>query len=101
MDSLRLNHWTHGSETDSLEEVKNLLPKSGEITMATTVLNRLTEIRDSYLNRRALWRDLSAYTSPGELNDIEAALARSEADGNSGSLEIRRFLAVKRAGLNA
>jgi hypothetical protein len=72
---------------------------SGEITMATTVLSRLTEMRDSYLERRALWRYLSTYTSPAELNDIEAALARSEAQGNRDALEIGRFVAAKRASL--
>ncbi len=34
--------------------------------MTTSVLNRLQEIRESYARRRALWRELSAYTSAGD-----------------------------------
>lgn len=67
--------------------------------MATTVLSRLTEIRDSFLNRRALWRELSSYTTPEDLTDIEAAISRSEARGNAETAGLRRVLEAKRMAL--
>ena len=50
--------------------------------MATSVLTRLQEIRESHARRRTLWRELSAYTTAGDLNDIEAAIARSDAEAD-------------------
>jgi hypothetical protein len=64
--------------------------------MTTTVLTRLHEIRESYARRRALWRELSAYTTTDDLNDIEAAIARSDAEADPTTQEIRRFLAAQR-----
>jgi hypothetical protein len=65
--------------------------------MTTTILTRLQEIRESYARRRVLWRELSAYTSTGDLNDIEAAIARSGAEADPETQAIRRFLAAQRA----
>jgi hypothetical protein len=65
--------------------------------MATAVLNRLTEIRDAYARRRALWRELSAYTTADDLTDIEAAIARCEdAETHPETMEVRRILAAQR-----
>lgn len=64
--------------------------------MTTSVLSRLQEIRDGYARRRTLWRELSAYTTAGDLNDIEAAIARSDTEGDPETQEIRRFLAAQR-----
>jgi hypothetical protein len=65
--------------------------------MATSVLTRLHEIRESRARRRTLWRELSAYTSVSDLNDIEAAIARSgDAETNPETRQIRRFLAAQR-----
>jgi hypothetical protein len=65
--------------------------------MTTAVLNRLHEIRESRARRRALWRELSAYTTAGDLNDIEAAIARSDdTETDQETQEIRRFLAAQR-----
>jgi hypothetical protein len=75
-----------------------------ESTMATSVLTRLheiresyTELRESYTRRRTLWRELSAYTTASDLNDIEAAVARSgDAETDPETQQIRRFLAAQR-----
>jgi hypothetical protein len=64
--------------------------------MTNPVLTRFQEIRDGYARRRTLWRELSAYTTAGELNDLEAAVARSENPADSETQEIRRFLAAQR-----
>ena len=71
--------------------------------MATSVLTRLheiresyAEIRESYARRRTLWRELSAYTTASDLNDIEAAIARSDAETDPETQRIRRFLAAQR-----
>jgi hypothetical protein len=65
--------------------------------MTTAVLTRLREIREGHARRRNLWRELSVYVTDNELNDIEAAIARSEdAEGNRETQEIRRILAAKR-----
>jgi hypothetical protein len=65
--------------------------------MATAVLSRLTEIREAYARRRALWRELSVYTTAHDLTDIEAAIARcDDAETNPETLEIRRILANQR-----
>lgn len=64
--------------------------------MATSVLTRLQELRESYAQRRALWRELSAYSTDNDLNDIEAALDRADAAGDPQTLEVRRILAAQR-----
>jgi hypothetical protein len=64
--------------------------------MTTSILTRLQEIRESHARRRVLWRELSAYTTTGDLNDIEAAIARSGAEADKETQEIRRFLAAQR-----
>jgi hypothetical protein len=65
--------------------------------MTTSVLNRLHEIRESHARRRALWRELSDYTTASDLNDIEATIARSdEAETDPETREIVRFLAAQR-----
>ena len=64
--------------------------------MTTSVLTKLTEMRDSYSRRRALWRELSAYTTDNDLNDIEAAVDRADAEGDPHTLEVRRVLAAQR-----
>jgi hypothetical protein len=55
----------------------------------------LHDFREEYARRRVLWRELSAYTTAGDLNDIEAAIARC-AESDSETQEIRRFLAAQR-----
>jgi hypothetical protein len=65
--------------------------------MITSVLTRLQEIREGQARRRTLWRELSCYTSAADLNDLEAAIARSDgAEADRETLEIRRFLAARR-----
>jgi len=44
--------------------------------MTATLLHRLNEVRDGYARRRALWRELDAYTTADDLSDLEAAIAR-------------------------
>lgn len=66
--------------------------------MTTSVLNRLHEIRESHVRRRNLWRELSAYTTTHDLNDLEAAIARSGAEYDPQTQEIRRILAAQRNG---
>ena len=65
--------------------------------MATSVLSRLQEIREDNVRRRTLWRELASYTTAGDLNDIEAAVARcDDAETDPETQEIRRFLAAQR-----
>ena len=65
--------------------------------MTIAVLTRLREIREERARRRTLWRELSAYTTAEELDDIEAAVARSQgAETEPETQEIRRFLAARR-----
>ena len=65
--------------------------------MTISILTRLQEIRESHARRRILWRELSAYTTTEDLNDIEAAIARSgDAETDPETQEIRRFLAAQR-----
>jgi hypothetical protein len=64
--------------------------------MASSLLNRLHEIREDYARRRALWRELSSYQSVGAINDIEAAIARSETQEDPETQQILRILAVQR-----
>jgi hypothetical protein len=65
--------------------------------MSTSVLTRLTEIRDGYARRRTLWRELSAYTTADDLNDIEAAIARcDDAETDPETQRVRQIIAAKR-----
>jgi hypothetical protein len=65
--------------------------------MTTSVLSRLSEIRESYARRRGLQRELSAYTTDGDLNDIEAAFDRhADTETDPETRELRRFLAAQR-----
>ena len=76
--------------------MKNRNIRRGSV-LTTSVLARLHEIRETYAQRRALWRELSAYTTDSDLNDIEAAIARSgDAEADAETQEIRRFLAAQR-----
>jgi hypothetical protein len=69
----------------------------GDGIMATSIVSRLQEIREHYARRRTLWRELSAYTTAGDLNDIEAAIARcDDAETDQETQDIRRFLAAQR-----
>jgi hypothetical protein len=62
--------------------------------MASTVKSRLTKIRDGYVRRQSLRRELtSAYLTPGQLSDLEAALARQGAEASRETWEVRRILA--------
>ena len=67
--------------------------------MATAVLTRLTEIRESYARRRALWREMDGYETEDALNDIEAAIYRTEAETGSSHSELREVIAAKRTEL--
>jgi hypothetical protein len=67
--------------------------------MATAVLTRLTEIRESYARRRALYRELDSYVTEDELNDIEAAIYRAEEESGSDTWELRQVVAAKRSAL--
>jgi hypothetical protein len=65
--------------------------------MTNSVLTRFQEIRDDYARRRTLWRELAAYTTTDDLNDLEAAIARCDDAGTDPETrEIRRFLAAQR-----
>jgi len=60
--------------------------------MTPSVLTRLQQVRAEHARRRTLWRELSSYTTAGDLNDIEAAIARSgDAESDAQTQEIRRF----------
>jgi hypothetical protein len=67
-----------------------------KIIMATTVLTRLAEIRQAYARRRALWQELDGYETEDSLNDIEAAIYRTEAETGSSHWELREVVAAKR-----
>jgi hypothetical protein len=76
--------------------VKAFTIKQGK-NMTPSVLARLQQIRAEHARRRTLWRELSAYTSTHDLNDIEAAIARNgDAETDPETQEIRRFLAARR-----
>ncbi len=49
--------------------------------------------RDARVARKALQRELSSYTSPSELNDLEAILDRYSDEETA---DIRHFLATRR-----
>jgi hypothetical protein len=65
--------------------------------MMTSLLTRLHEMRTEQARRRTLWRELSTYRTADDLNDIEAAIARSGDDATDPETqEIIRFLAARR-----
>jgi hypothetical protein len=65
--------------------------------MTTSVLTRLQEIREDRARRRALWRELSAYKTADDLNDLEAAIDRCDgAQTDPQTRVIRQFLAAQR-----
>jgi hypothetical protein len=74
-----------------------------EMTMETatrTIGRRLTAIRgdrrgtrEARAARKALQHELSSYTTPSELNDLEAILDRHSDEETA---DIRRFLATRR-----
>jgi hypothetical protein len=68
-----------------------------EPIMKTAVLTRLSEIREAYARRQIMWRELSAYTTANDLNDIEAAIARTDgAEADPETQEVRRIIAAQR-----
>jgi hypothetical protein len=65
--------------------------------MTTSVLTRLQEIREDRARRRALWRELSAYKTADDLNDLEAAIDRCDGtETDPQTRAIRQFLAAQR-----
>jgi hypothetical protein len=65
--------------------------------MFASVLSRLSAIRESYVLRSSLRRELSAITSTEALGDREAAVSRCEAvEGDWQTQEMRRALANHR-----
>jgi hypothetical protein len=68
--------------------------------MAKTVISRISKMRDGYARRAAVRKELaSAYLSPGQVSEIEAALSRSDAAGNWETMEVRRVLAATQRNL--
>jgi hypothetical protein len=67
--------------------------------MTSSVSSRLSEIRESYARRRALWRELTSYITADDLNDIEAAVDRCDDEAGTDPQigEIRRILAAQRS----
>ena len=66
--------------------------------MTTSLLTRLHQMREEHARRRTLWRELSTYITADDLNDIEAAIARSSnAEADPETRDILRFLAARRA----
>jgi hypothetical protein len=70
-----------------------------EAIMATAVITRLAEIREAYARRRTLWRELDGYMTEGALNDLDAAITRSEAETGADTYELRQVVAAKRTAL--
>ena len=65
--------------------------------MATPLLSRLAEIREGYRLRRSFQRELSACTTVDDLNDVKAAIARAEAEGETDATwEMRHILDAQR-----
>ena len=62
--------------------------------MPTAILNRLRDIREARAYHKTLERELAAYTTADDLNDLEAILDRHSDDDTH---HIRRVLAARRA----
>ena len=60
----------------------------------TTVREQLRETRDSHAEHAALQRELAAYNSPEDLNDLHAILDRYP---DTATASIRRILATQRS----
>ena len=58
--------------------------------MATAIISRLRDIRESYLQQRTLWRELAEC----DMADLQAAIDRSDPADSAG---IRRILTAQRA----
>ena len=61
--------------------------------MTSTLLSRLREIRAEHARQRTLERELSAYTTERDLNDLGAVLDRYE---DAQTAHIRGVLAARR-----
>ncbi len=60
----------------------------------TTIRGQLRDLREAHAERKSLERELAAYSTEDDLNDLEAILGRyNDAD----TAEIRRILAGRRA----
>lgn len=62
--------------------------------MTTAFLGRLREIRAAHATHRALARELSAYKTEGDLNDLGAILDRYD---DTETAQIRGILAAQHA----
>jgi len=60
----------------------------------TTVREQLRETRDAHAEHAALQRELAAYSSPEDLNDLHAILDRYP---DQETADIRRILATQRS----
>jgi hypothetical protein len=70
--------------------------------MTSTILTRLTELREANTRRRTLWRELSSYTTASDRSDIAAAVARcDEAGDDPATGQVRRILIAQRSGATA
>jgi hypothetical protein len=66
--------------------------------MFTSVIDRLSEMRETYVLRHDLHRDLAAITSEDALVDLEAAIARCESvQADWQTQEMRRALTAHRS----
>ena len=63
------------------------------MTMPTAILNRLRDIREARVQYKNLERELAAYTTADDLNDLDAILDRHSDDETR---DIRRVLAAQR-----
>jgi hypothetical protein len=59
----------------------------------TTVRTQLRDSRDAHAARAALARELASYSSPADLDDLDAILDRYS---DQETADIRRILAVQR-----
>jgi hypothetical protein len=60
---------------------------------SNTFGRRLTAIRETRAARRTLQHELDSYTTPSDLNDLEAILDRHSDEDTA---DIRRYLASRR-----
>jgi hypothetical protein len=60
----------------------------------TTVRTQLRDSRDAHAAQAALERELASYSTPGDLNDLNAILDRYS---DSETADIRRILASQRS----
>lgn len=61
--------------------------------MPTAILNRLRDIREARAQHKSLEREIAAYTTSDDMNDLDAILNRYSDDETR---EIRRVLAAQR-----